>query len=302
MADVKLDGIELNYLKPITNRYNVAVDGGTLSAYGEVEIAPQFKSVELWSASVDGVHVDYLHTPKMAGVGKQLAQETIRVAEKAQNPGLSFRIDHLDVTKSTFGFVNRAASPGYRAFVSGLSLTLTNLSSLPSGETSVVKLTGRFMGSGPASADFKLHPIRPGPDFDVAVRIEQTDLKTMNDLLRAHGNFDVTGGRFSLFTELTVRDRRVSGYVKPLIQDMIVYDARQDRDKNVLRKVYERVVGGISRALQNRPRDEVATRVEITGRVDNPNASIIDAIVGLVQNAFFKAILPGFEAQLRRRR
>jgi hypothetical protein len=77
--------------------------------------------------------------------------------------------------------------------------------------------------------------------------------------------------------------------------------ARQDREKSVLRKVYEGVVGGVSRVRQNRPRDEVATRIEISGRVDNPNAGIIETIVGLVQNAFFKAILPGFEARLHRR-
>jgi hypothetical protein len=123
----------------------------------------------------------------------------------------------------------------------------------------------------------------------------------MNDLLRAHGNFDVTAGRFSMYTEISVRDRRMSGYVKPLFQDMTVYDARQDRDKNVLRKVYEGVVGGISRVLQNRPRDEVATRIELSGPLDKPNAGIIETIVGLVQNAFFKAILPGFEARVRRR-
>jgi len=52
--------------------------------------------------------------------------------------------------------------------------------------------------------------------------------------------------------------------------------------------------------LQNRPRDEVATRVEISGRLDNPNTSLVATIVGLVENAFFKAILPGFDAQLRR--
>jgi hypothetical protein len=211
------------------------------------------------------------------------------------------RIDRLDVVKSTFGFVNKTVKPSYRVFVSDTSMSLTNLSSLPSGETSQAKLTGKFMGSGPASADFKLRPIRPGPDFDLAVQIEETDLKTMNDLLRAHGNFDVTAGRFAMYTELSVRDRRVSGYVKPLFQDMTVYDARQDRDKNVLRKVYEGVVGGVSRVLQNRPRDEVATRIEISGPLDNPNAGIIETIVGLVQNAFFKAILPGFEARLRRR-
>jgi hypothetical protein len=301
MTDIKLDAIELDYFKPITNRYNVVVDKGMLSAYGEVEIAPQYKSVKLWSATVDGVRVDYVHTPKMAGVGKQVVRETVKAAEKAQDPGLMLRIDRLEIVKSNFGFVNKTANPSYRVFVNDTSLTLTNLSSLPSGETSEAKLTGKFMGSGPASAGFKLHPTRPGPDFNLAVEIGETDLKTMNDLLRAHGNFDVTAGRFSMYTEISVKDRQVAGYVKPFFQDMIVYDAHQDREKNVLRKVYEGVVGGISRVLQNRPRDEVATRVEISGPLENPNTSIIDTIVGLIQNAFFKAILPGFEARLRRR-
>ncbi|MGH7399977.1 MAG: DUF748 domain-containing protein [Candidatus Rokuibacteriota bacterium] len=301
MADIKLDTIELNYFKPITDRYHVTMDRGTLSASGEVEIAPQFKSVELWTATVDGVHVDYVHTAAMAGVGKEVAHATTQAAEEAQDPGLMFRVDRLDVVNSEFGFVNKTATPSYRVYVEDTALALTNLSSLPSGETAVAKLTGKFMGGGAARADFELRPTRPGPDFDLAVQIDETNLKAMNDLLRAHGNFDVVGGRFSIYTEIAVKDRQVSGYVKPLFQDMTVYDPRQDREKNVLRKVYEGVVGGISKVLQNRPRDEVATRVDISGRLDNPNLSLIDTIVGLVQNAFFKAILPGFEAQLRRR-
>jgi hypothetical protein len=301
MTDVKLDAIELDYFKPIARRYNVTMEEGVLSAYGAIEIAPQYKSVTLWDATVDGVRVDYVHTPRMAGVGKEVARQATKAADRSQDPGLMLRIDRLEIVRSNFGFVNKTANPGYRVFVNDTTMTLTNLSSLPSGETSQATLTGKFMGNGPTSAGFKLRPTRPGPDFDLAVEIEETDLKTMNDLLRAHGNFDVTGGRFSLYTEIAVRDRRMSGYVKPLFQDMTVYDARQDRDKNVLRKVYEGVVGGISRVLQNRPRDEVATRVELSGRLDNPNASLIDTVVGLVQNAFFKAILPGFEAQLRGR-
>ena len=136
MTDIKLDRIELDYLKPITNRYNLAVDKGTLSAYGELEIAPQFKSVRLWSATVDGTRVDYLHTPKMAGVGKEVAREATKAADRAQDPGLMFRIDRLDIVRSNFGFVNKTVSPSYRVFLNDTSMTLTNLSSLPSGETS----------------------------------------------------------------------------------------------------------------------------------------------------------------------
>ena len=301
MTDVKLDGIELDYFKPITGRYNVVMDRGLLSAAGEVEIAPQFKSVKLWTATVDGVHLDYVQTARTEGKATKAGQETVKAADAAQNPAFMLRVDRLEVVKSNFGFVNKATNPPYRVFVNDTSLTLTNLSSLPSGETSQVKLTGKFMGSGPVGAALKLLPSRPGPDFDLAMEIEETDLKTMNDLLRAHGNFDVTAGRFSLYTELRARDRQIAGYVKPLFQDMTVFDARQDRDKSVMRKVYEGVVGGVSRVLQNRPRDEVATRVELSGRLDKPDAGIIETAVGLVQNAFFKAILPGFEARLRRR-
>jgi len=300
MADITLDGIALDYFKPITNRYNLTVDKGTLSASGEVEIAPRFKSVKLWAATVDGIQVDYIHTPAQAGVAKRAARETIQAAERAQDPGLQLRVDRLDIVKGTVGFVNRTTPQSYRVFVSDAAATLTNLSSLPSGETAVATLHGRFMGSGPASAGFKLHPTRPGPDFDLAVQIDETDLRTMNDLLRAHGNFDVVAGHFSLYSELRARNRQIVGYVKPLFQDMEVYDAKQDRNKNIARKAYEAVVGAASRVLQNRPRDEVATRVEISGRLDNPNPSLLATIAGLVENAFFKAILPGFEAQLRR--
>jgi hypothetical protein len=300
MADIELGSIALDYFKPITNRYNVAVDRGTLSARGEVEIAPQFKAVKLWSATVDGIRVDYIHTPAMVGAAKEATRATLEAADRAQDPGLEFRVDRLDIVKSDVGFIDKTKTPSYRAFVTDATATLTNLSSLPSGETAVARVRGKFMGSGPASADFKLLPARPGPDFDLAVQIDETDLTTMNDLLLAHGKFDVTAGQFSLYSELQARQRQITGYVKPLFQDMTVYDPKQDRGKNVMRRAYEAVVGGVSKVLENRPREEVATRVELSGRLDSPNPSIVDTIVGLVQNAFFKAILPGFDAELRR--
>ena len=300
LADIALDTIALDYFKPITNRYNTLVDKGTLSANGQIEISPAFKSVRLWSATVDGIHVDYLHTPATAAPVKDTAKKTVETVDEAQQPGLQFRVDKLDIVKSNFGYVDKTKDPNYRVYLSDASASLTNLSSLPTGETAVAKVRGKFMGSGPASADLTLLPTRPGPDFNLAIKIDDTDLTTMNDLLRAFGKFDVTAGEFSLYSELKARDRQVNGYVKPLFQDMTVYDPKQDRDKSTLRKAYEAVVGGVSKVLQNRPREEVATRVELSGRLDNPNTSILAAVVGLVQNAFFKAILPGFDAELRR--
>jgi len=302
MADISLDSIGLDYFKPITSRYHVAIDKGALSANGQVEISPKFKSVKLWTATVDGIYLDYVQTAANTEAPKTAAKETLEAADESQDPGLQIRVDRLDIVKSNVGFVNKTANPSYRVFINDTNASLTNLSTLPTGETAVAEVRGKFMNSGPASLTFKLLPTRPGPDFDMAAQIDEADMRTMNDLLRAHGKFDVVAGRFSLYAELHAKDREISGYVKPLFQDMQVYDPSQDRDKSVVRKAYEAVVGKVSKMLENRSREEVATKVDISGRLDKPNTSIIDTIGGLAQNAFFKAILPGFDAQVRRTR
>lgn len=57
---------------------------------------------------------------------------------------------------------------------------------------------------------------------------------------------------------------------------------------------------GVRRLLENRHREEVATKADISGRIDNPNVSALDVVIRLVQNAFFKAILPGFDVEIAR--
>ena len=80
---------------------------------------------------------------------------------------------------------------------------------------------------------------------------------------------------------------------------MDVYDARQDQEKNLFQKIYEGLVGGVSQLLENSPRQEVATKADLVGYLDNPQASTWQVLMNLIQNAFFQAILPGFERELR---
>ncbi|MGH7322352.1 MAG: hypothetical protein ACRELA_22390, partial [Candidatus Rokuibacteriota bacterium] len=79
-----------------------------------------------------------------------------------------------------------------------------------------------------------------------------------------------------------------------------VYDERQDQEKSAFRKLYEKLVGGVSKLLENRARDEVATKAAVSGRVGDAKTSTIEVIVRLVQNAFFRAILPGFDPEVSR--
>jgi Domain of Unknown Function (DUF748) len=300
-ADLALAGIELDYLKPITNRYNVSVDKGLLSAEGVIESGKDTTRVELARVAISDVRVDYLHAATTAVAEQTQRAQAAQAARKVNNtPGVLLSIKELSIRKSTFGFVNKATTPGYRVFLAETDGTLTNLSNHETQGPAVVKLKGKFMGTGTATADATFRAEKAGPAFQVAVKIDDVDMPGMNDLLRAYGNFDVTAGRFFFYSEMNAKDGAINGYVKPFFKDMVVYDKTQDKDKPMLRKVYERVVGGVAKVFENRPNEQVATRAEISGRIDNPQVSVVDVIVRLVQNAFFKAILPGLEQETRR--
>jgi hypothetical protein len=125
----------------------------------------------------------------------------------------------------------------------------------------------------------------------------------MNDLFRAYGKFDVTEGTFAFYSELQIRNDAISGYIKPFFKNMKVYDERTDRDKRFFRQLYELLVGGVAHLLESR-RQEVAATADVSGPVAQPRISNWQIIGKLIENAFFKTILPGFEkeaSRLRRR-
>jgi len=300
-GDVELANIALDYFKPITNRYNLWVDKGVLSAAGHLQYDQDVRTVALSRAAVDGIQVDYVHTAATAAAERETRQKTAEVAKQASNaPDLVVRINELRLTNSTVGFVNKATNPSYRIFLADTDGTLTNLSNQQIEGTAGAKVTGAFMGSGSATAEATFRPDKSGPSFDIGVRIEAVDVTRLNDLFRAYGRFDSSAGRFYLYSELDAKEGAVTGYVKPLFKDLKVYDKQQDKSKPLTKKMYEHIVSGVAKILKNRSREEVATKAEVLGRIDNPKVGTVPAVVRLVQNAFFKAILPGFDEELAR--
>lgn len=301
-AKLALEDVDLGAFRPILRRFNVALRKGLLGGRGTVEYAPHVKSVRLEEVRLTGFDGDFVQSSKGGNAkAKEAAKAAGKAAEQASNhPDMLLRIDRVVVRDGTFGFVNKLAERDYRVFLANADIDVTNLSNQRTEGPSSVKLAGKFMGTGQTLVTGTFRPELKGPDFNVSVKIENTDMRSMNDLLRAHGKLDVAGGLFSLYSELAVKDRFVRGYVKPLFSNLDVYDKAQDKDKGAMKKLYERAVEGVSKVLKNRPRDEVATRADIVGPLEDPKASTWQVVVKLLENAFIKAILPGFERQVSR--
>ena len=295
----RLTDVPLDNLRPMIARANLELKGGTLSSNGEIEYAPITKLVRVADLTVRRLHLDYIHTAATAGAETARKEKVKQAAKKASNRSdLTLKLEKLQLADCDVGWVNKVKNPAYRAYFSDVNLTVTNLSNQSAEGQATAKLTGKFMGSGPTHALAHFRPKSEAADFDLDAAIENTDMTRMNDILRAYGKFDVVAGKFFFYTQLAVRNGRIQGYVKPLFQEMQVYDKNQDKDKPPLKKLYERVVGGVAKLLQNRQHEEVATKADISGPVDNPKSSAWQVIGKLIENAFIRAILPGFDREV----
>jgi hypothetical protein len=128
--------------------------------------------------------------------------------------------------------------------------------------------------------------------------IHDTQLPSLNDLLRAYGRLEVAQGIFSLFSQISVKEGQAQGYVKPMFSGLKVYSFKQEKHKPILHQAYEAAVGAVSHLLKNPSTNKVATRVDISGPLSKPDVSTWQALGEILRNAFVKAILPGFDKQV----
>lgn len=297
-ADLLIDGVSLGSLMPVTSRYNIQLSGGTLSGEGSVEYAPSVKVVNLKRLTIDGLHLDYVHAEHTREAEAARAKATVNTAQSINaNEDTLVRVDYIHLNGGELGFVNQAAKPQYRIYVADADVTLERYSSqLRDGPVSV-GVRGKFMGSGDTEISGVVRPPTESPDLELKLKIAGTQIRSMNNMLRAHGNFDVTAGVFSCYSEIRLDDGSIRGYVKPLVRKLNVYDPAQDRDKKALDKLREGALEDLSTLLENIPRDEVATKADVSGQMPQPRTETVQIVVGLIRNAFFKAILPGFERE-----
>jgi hypothetical protein len=296
----ELKNLELAYVEPILTRYSLSARRGRLTTSGRVEDAPAAKVVDVSELLVTRAELEYVNKPAAQKAEKRFENAVEEAGKQVSDEAtIAIRAEKVRVTDSTFGYTDRTTTPPYRLFVNDADLTLTNFSNQGTKPSQAV-LRGRFMDSGTAAMEATFQPASATADLGVDMRIENAELRTMNDLWRAYGNFDVAAGRFSLYSEVSVKDGTIDVYVKPLFQDMDIYEERQDADKGVARKLYENVLGGVASVLQNQPRDQVATKTSLSGPLENPRTSTLEAVFGIIRNAFFKAILPGLDQRRAR--
>ena len=214
---------------------------------------------------------------------------------------LPITLDEVRISDGKITFRNFNSKPPVNLQATEVNASLYNL-------TNVVDLKGRrdarfegtaqLLGHAPLESTATFDPMSNFEEFEFRLRVKDIELKRLNDFASAYGKFDFNAGHGDVVIEAQANKGQLKGYIKPLLRDVEVFNWQQDvqnEKKSILRSVWEALVGTSENLLKNQPKNQFATRVELSGSVHNQDISAFQAFLQILRNGFIQAFNARYE-------
>lgn len=202
-------------------------------------------------------------------------------------------INRLEIINGNIRFLNLESDPHVDLYLNQLHLTVNNISNVVGNDKlpSSFNLSAKSIGGGDLKIKGKANFIKEIPDLDYDFQFENVNLVDLNDFLKAYAKVDAEKGIFFLYHELALQDKNLSGYVKPILNEVKILNLKgEENSENVIHFAWEALVALFSEVFENQSRDQVATKVPISGSLENTNTGVFPAIWNVFKNAFVEAL------------
>jgi hypothetical protein len=204
---------------------------------------------------------------------------------------MPLKINRLTIADGKIMFYDFTTKPQVDLSLTNVQLEAQNLNNARKHKDmlpSTVKAQATSIGNGQLTIDMKINVLKQIPDLDLNLKFERVNMTSLNDFFDAYAHIDVEKGSFNLYSEVAVLDGKVSGYVKPLFNDLKVIDLKKDKDKP-LELMWESFVGLVAEVFENQSKDQFATRVPLQGKISEVKSPFWPTLWNIFRNAFIQA-------------
>ncbi len=249
-----------------------------------------------WRALFDGRVVGevFMDSPQLnltrpqSGKEEEVSEYRIAFFETVQelNP---IQINTFEVVNARMAYRDPTASPEIDVALENLNILARNLGNVKDPDNALpasVELSATAMGHGALNIDGQLNLLKATPDFDINFKLEKAEIKDFNNLSDHHAGLKAESGLLFFYLEAAAADGKLTGYVKPVIEGLQI---ENDKDDGVLQRLYQGAAQVVTNVFENKKEDQIATRVEIAGDLDNLDTSVFQALINIFRNAFFEA-------------
>ncbi len=210
-------------------------------------------------------------------------------------------INHFAIEDGRATLQNLWAEPVVDLDVHAINLDLRNIrnvvevdSTLPSPFDATASFPG-YGGTFTATGAAQL--LKEIPDFNYDARLEGFELTEMNSLAEYYAGMDFERGTVSVYSELAMADGNFDGYVKALLNDVQIF-SRDEGDRDIGQYFKELFAEGAQELLENHKKDQIATRVPITGTIEHTETGTWTAVISVLRNAYFNAFRPRLDESI----
>jgi hypothetical protein len=151
---------------------------------------------------------------------------------------------------------------------------------------------------GTLNVDANLQLLKKTPDFEYNLKMEDLSLVELNPLAKRYGGVDFEKGTLDLVSELKMEDGVIQGYLKPLTHNMKIFEWHEGDNRTITGFIRELLAEGANQILENKYKDQVATRVPLQGTVEDIKTDFWPILIGVLRNAYVSALTDTFDNTL----
>lgn len=214
---------------------------------------------------------------------------------------LPITLNEVRIENGTLTFRNFNSKPSVDLKATQLQASirnLTNVEDFKGRRDARFEGKAKLLGDATVQSSATFDPFSDFEDFQFRLRATDIELRRLNDFASAYGKFDFNAGHGDLVIEAEAKKGRLTGYIKPLLRDVDVFNWQQDvknEQKGFFRSIWEALVGGGETVLKNQRKNQFATRVELSGSVRKSDISAFEAFLQILRNGFVQAFNARYE-------
>lgn len=245
------------------------------------------------NVSVSNLQLRFSHgTPEQTQSG---LEENKRQWQDVLNLIIPIHIENLQLKNSAAYFTERKLKTPIDVKLENIELTARDLRTRSRDLSSPFYFSALLQGHAPIKAGGKLDVISRPPRGHLGIELENLNVASLNKLLLLYIPLDVTKGKFSFYSEITMAASKANGYFKFFLEDGDIIAASQ-HFRSGKHFAYELLSAFGNWILKNNKTGKIAAEVPFEYKNSKLNIDASSAFWSAVKNNW-NAIKPGLKPQ-----
>lgn len=257
--------------------------------------------IESFSKRASEIKVDSAWMNLVTGPTKELSQISLPQEWIQLLKEIPFKPNTIVVNTGEIHYREFHRKPNIDMVVTELKVdarNLENLEEIKDTLPSIATITALVEGAKLKSV-IQLDQQKKKPVVTAITTLEPLQLSRANDLFRAYTDFDVEKGTISLYSNLKLDGNRFSGYGVPVIKNFVLFEAKNDKEKPVGKRILEAGIQGVANIFKKKDKekqeDKISARVEVNGTIENPELNVWQILFSAWKKSMHQTIRSGLE-------